>query len=80
MFYERFKYFNEIDKIIKKSKNNKYYIDTVLINKVILKREGLRNENIIDSKICTMCNSDVIHSYRSFGENSGRNTGIIVLK
>lgn len=80
MFYEKFKSFHKIDEIIKKSENNKYYIDTVLINKVILRRQGLKDENIIDSKVCTMCNSDIIHSYRALGENSGRNTGIIVLK
>lgn len=81
MFYEKFKDMDEIDKIIKKSKNNnKYYIDTVLINKVILNREGLRSENIIDSKICTKCNSDRLHSYRECKEKSGRNTGLIALR
>lgn len=81
MFYEKFKDTEKIDEIIKKSKdNNKYYIDTVLINKVILKREGLRTENIIDSKICTKCNSEKLHSYRECKENSGRNTGLIALR
>lgn len=81
MFYEKFKAAEEIGKAIKKSKNNsKYYIDTVLINKVILKREGLREENIIDSKICTKCNSDNLHSYREYKEKSGRNTGLIALR
>ena len=80
MFYEKFKNFDEIDEIIKKSENNKYYIDTVLINKIILRRQGLREENIIDSKICTKCNSNVLHSYRAMNDNSGRNTGIIFLK
>ena len=81
MFYEKFKNTEEINQIIKKSKdNNKYYIDTVLINKVILKREGLREENIIDSKICTKCNSEKLHSYRQYKEKSGRNTGLIALR
>ena len=65
MFYERFKKFKEIDEIIKKSESNsKYYIDTVLVNKLILRSRGLTAENIIDSKICTKCNSDKMHSYR----------------
>lgn len=80
MFYEKFNDFDEIDEIIKKSENNKYCIDTVLINKIILKRQGLRSDNIIDSKICTKCNSSVLHSYRDMHNNSGRNTGIIFLK
>jgi len=80
MFYEKFKSFKEIKDIIKKSEdNNKYYIDTVLINKVILKKEGLREENIIDSGICTKCNSDKLHSYRENKEKAGRNAGIITL-
>lgn len=80
MFYERFKNYREIDDIIKKCLNNKYYIDTVLINKVILRKQGLREENIIDSGICTKCNTDKMHSYREAKENAGRNTGIISLR
>lgn len=80
MFYEKFKAFKEIKDIIKKSEdNNKYYIDTVLINKVILKKEGLREANIIDSGICTKCEKNKMHSYREDKEKAGRNTGIITL-
>lgn len=80
MFYEKFKAFDEIDSIIKKSENNnKYYIDTVLINKLILKSKGLSLENIIDSNICTKCNSDKMHSYRVAKEESGRNTSLMTI-
>ena len=34
-----------------------------------MKEEGLKPENIIDSGICSMCNSDIIHSYRVEKEN-----------
>ncbi len=30
----------------------------------MLIKEGLRPDNIVDSKICTVCNSDKLHSYR----------------
>ena len=77
MFYERFKDTELTHEIIKKQKNNhKYYIDTTLINRIILKREGLKE----DSTICTKCNSDKLHSYREDKELSGRNTAIITLK
>ena len=66
--------------IEKKDKEKKYNIDTVLINKIILKRKGLKMENIVDSKICTMCNPKVLHSYRSEKENYGLNTALIELK
>lgn len=80
MFYEKFKEFKEIHEIIKKSEsNNKYYIDTVLINKLILKRKGLSPENIIDSKICTKCNFDKMHSYRVKKEGAGRNSSIMTI-
>ena len=72
---------SEINDIIKKdNERNKYYIDTVLINKCILKKLGLIEENIIDSNICTVCNSNLLHSYRKAGENSGRNMAIIEIK
>lgn len=63
-----------------KDRKQKYYIDTVKINKNMLIQMGLREENIIDSKICTVCNSDLIHSYRKDGSESGRNTSLIMLK
>ena len=58
----------------------KYYIDTVEINRRMLKEEGLKEENIIDSKICTVCNSDLIYSYRGNDETMCRNTSLICLK
>lgn len=66
--------------IEKKDKEKKYNIDTVLINKIILERKGLKMENIVDSKICTMCNPKVLHSYRFEKENYGLNTALIELK
>lgn len=55
----------------------KYYIDTTLINKLILEEHGLRPENIIESNICTVCNSKIMHSYRADGTSSGRNVAIL---
>lgn len=82
-FYEKFKYLSNIDDIISKGKleNNKqkYNIDTVLINTITLTNIGLKEENIIDCGICTVCNSDKFHSYRVDKELAGRNTGIITL-
>ncbi len=66
------------DKIIKKQE--KWFIDTVEINKAMLKESGLKNENIIDSKICTVCNSHLIHSYRGANKHNGLEMGIIELK
>ena len=55
---------NSIEIMDKQLNKEKWNIDTVLINKILLKKEGLIEENIIDSGICSMCNSDIIHSFR----------------
>lgn len=60
--------------------NKKWHIDTVLINKILLKRLGLLEENIIDSKLCSVCNKEQIHSYRVEKEGYGVETAIIGLK
>lgn len=76
MFKNKFCYINEFVE----KKNNKYYIDTINLNKKILKEIGIKEENIFDSGICTKCNSKIYHSYREDKDNSGRNLSLIVLK
>ncbi|MBO5143768.1 MAG: polyphenol oxidase family protein [Clostridia bacterium] len=70
---EIFKYTGMLDKIISKGdiKNGKqkYYIDTILINKLMLKEEGILDESIIDSGICSVCNKEKVHSKRAEGDN-----------
>lgn len=66
------------DKI--EQKNEKWHIDTVKINTDMLKEKGVKAENIIDSKICTVCNSELIHSYRGSKHHNGLEIGIIELK
>ena len=66
--------------IEEKIPNKKWNIDTVFINKEILKKENLKDEKIIDSGICSVCHSDKIHSYRVEKEGYGLNTALIELK
>lgn len=68
------------DFIEEKIENEKWNIDTVLINKIILQKEGLKPENIIDSGICSVCNSGIIHSYRVEKKEYNTETAIIELK
>lgn len=58
----------------------KYYIDTVEINKRVMMKLGLKEENIILSNICSKCNSNIIHSYRKDGIDSGRNVSLICME
>ena len=81
MFETEFQDIENLEEIIEeKSPNKKWNIDTILINKIILKKEGLKEENIIDSGICSVCNSNIIHSYRVEKEGYGLNTALIELK
>ena len=80
MFENEFKDLENLNNIIEeKIPNAKWNIDTVLINEMILEKQGLKKENIIDSGICSVCNSDLIHSYRVEKKGYGLNTALISL-
>lgn len=57
----------------------KYYIDTVEIDKKVLMNLGIKEKNISSSDICSVCN-DEIHSYRKDKPNDGRNVTLICMK
>jgi hypothetical protein len=86
MFANEFKDIEQIDEIIEEKNENieneedkKWNIDTVKINEIILEREGLVKENIVDCGICNVCNSDFMHSFRVEGNPYGLNSAIIGL-
>ena len=56
---------------------DKYYIDTILLNETLMINLGLKKENIIDSGICSVCNSKYINSYRKDKANYKLSTAII---
>lgn len=82
-FKSSFSNIGRIDDIIKIGNivegRQKYYIDVSLANFLILQSVGLKEENIIQSNICTVCNSDLLHSYRIEKDNFGTNTAIMSL-
>ena len=61
------------------AKNNKYYIDTVELNKRLFIELGIKKENINSSDLCSVCNEE-IHSYRRDKPNDGRNIVLIEKK
>lgn len=80
-YYNEFKDLKKIDQLIVPIQGeDRWVIDTVEINKIILEQEGLKVENIIDCGICSVCNSDQIHSFRVEKEGYGLGTAIIELK
>ena len=79
-FYNEFKELKEINEIIVPVENeNRWSIDTVRINQIILEQVGLKKTNIIDCGICSVCNSDLIHSFRVEKETYGLETALIEL-
>ena len=75
--YKNTKGINLKEIIEEKIKDKKWNIDTILINKIILENSGLKEENIIDSGLCSVCHSDKIHSYRVEKQGYGLNTALI---
>ena len=65
------------DIIQEKIPNEKWNIDTVLINKIILQKAGFKKDNIVDSGICSVCHSDLIHSFRVEKQGYGLNAAFI---
>ena len=79
-----FSYTNKIDEIIKLGRVlngiQKYNIDNILINEILLEEEGILKSNIYDSGLCTVCNSDKMNSRRADGENFEISTTIVMMK
>ena len=72
--------FIKIDDGLAVSKGNgKYMVDLWNANKLLLMREGVREDHISVMGICTICNSDMFHSHRATGGKRGLNCGIIML-
>lgn len=78
-----FAYTNRLDDFIKycgkEDDEDIWKIDTVLITKILLKDCGIKEENIYDCGICSLCNKDIVNSCRGDGKNYGLGTAIISL-
>lgn len=78
-----FGFTNRVDEFIQKGKivegKQKYMIDTVFINRILLDELGIKTNNIIDCNLCSVCNSDKIASYRVEGAQFKRATAVIAL-
>lgn len=69
---ERQNYFN-------RRKEKTYMMDLKGINAYIAESEGIPNENIEISNLCTHCNPDLFYSYRRNKEETGRNLNFILM-
>ena len=55
----------------------KPHLDLKTLNKVILRDAGIKEEHIEISEYCTICHSELFHSYRRDKDKSGRMMGVI---
>lgn len=62
------------------NKGKQYRIDNNLLLKLLFEKNGILEKNIINSEICTVCNSEEFHSRRAEGEDFRRGGGIMMLK
>lgn len=78
-----FAYTNRLDEIIHVGRVwngvQKYQIDTILLNQIMLEEEGVLPEHIWDSELCSVCDCNVIHSRRAEGENFGLGTTVVMM-
>jgi YfiH family protein len=70
---EEFKRFMEIRK-------PKYHFNLWELNKYLLMKEGIKEENIEVSGVCTKCNNHLFFSHRGQGGKRGLMAGILMMK
>ncbi len=63
-----------------REKEGKLFLDLALENKNQLLSVGVKQENIIDCEICTVCNNHEFFSYRKEGLSAGRIMAVISMK
>ncbi|HAQ39672.1 MAG TPA: peptidoglycan editing factor PgeF [Clostridiales bacterium] len=61
-------------------KGPKYHFNLWQINKYLLMKEGIREENIEISGLCTKCHNDMFFSHRGQGGKRGLMAGILMIK
>ncbi len=59
------------DRILYNKGNGKYQLDLWMTNQEVLKEAGVKEENIINSNLCTCCNSALLFSHRASNGQRG---------
>lgn len=71
--------FNNWQELIKEDGKDRWRLNMALANQVQLEEIGVKTENIIQSELCTCCNSDLFFSYRRDQGKTGRMASMIKL-
>ncbi len=65
--------------LVRSLDNGKFTVDLWEANRRILMQCGVLPQNIDVFEMCTVCNNDILYSYRSHGEKTGRMGAFIML-
>lgn len=77
--YQQFKNkFDFDDAIICRAE--KFYLNLALINKLILKKAGVKEDNIAISDLCTCCEKENLYSHRGLGPKRGLISSVISIR
>ena len=71
-----FSYWRELTQ---ETSSGKYYLNLWEANYRVLIDAGLRPENIVNTKLCTSCNTALFYSYRAENGRTGRMASLIML-
>lgn len=77
-FREHFKeqYWNEL---FYQKENGKYQLDLWKANEIVLRESGILPEHMAVTNVCTHCNSDVLYSHRTMGNQRGSLAAFLAL-
>ena len=59
------------DRLFYQKENGKYQLDLWLANELVFAEAGVKKENIHTTDICTHCNSELLFSHRTTGNERG---------
>ncbi len=68
------------EKFVERCENGKARVDLWKANMDILENCGIKKENIDVLRLCTICNSDMLYSYRVHKDSTGRMGAFIMIK
>ena len=74
-FFYKFDHMQDL--ITESSNKNKWHVDILGLNRLILIKSGLCPERIVTCNLCTRCRNDLFFSYRRDGQRSGRMAAVM---
>ncbi len=75
-----FEWLENLEDFLKPTREGHFKIDLKGINRHILMNAGIAEENLEVSELCTMCESELLYSYRRERPGNGLMAGIFALK